>query len=127
MPKKIAYKDMSKSELEVAQFLNTRKLSWIYQHPVVVSDEKKRPRAWAPAFFLPEFGIFVEVCDKIKELEKYREKVYRKHSLPVIFVQYLNGKKEWQANLITQIKGIQVGRDRLAYVAFKEFITSMPR
>ena len=56
------YNRMTNAEREVAVLLIEMGIKWSYEHPVFVWDENKRPRVWAPDFYLVHFGIYVEVC-----------------------------------------------------------------
>ena len=51
---------MTQSEKEVANLLKELGIQWSYEQPVFVWDENKRPRVWAPDFFLIHFGIYIE-------------------------------------------------------------------
>ena len=57
---------MTKSEKEVANVLKEFGIQWSFEQPVFVWDENKRPRVWAPDFYLKAFGIYVEVCGSEK-------------------------------------------------------------
>ena len=46
------YKDMTDAEIQVADYLKELDLWWVYQFPVFVYDEKKRPRVWGPDFYI---------------------------------------------------------------------------
>jgi len=56
------YADMEDSEKEVAEYLKQLRIYWLYESPIFVYDEKGRPRVWTPDFYLPQFGIYIEVC-----------------------------------------------------------------
>ena len=53
---------MTNAEKEVADLLKEMGIKWTYEQPVFIWDENKRPRVWAPDFYLIPFGIYVEVC-----------------------------------------------------------------
>ena len=53
---------MTTAEKEVAELLKDLGIKWSYEHPVFVWEENKRPRVWAPDFYLISFGIYIEVC-----------------------------------------------------------------
>ena len=57
---------MTNAEREVAELLKDLGISWAYEHPVFVWDENKRPRVWAPDFYLIPFRIYVEGCVLLK-------------------------------------------------------------
>lgn len=55
---------MANSEKQVADYLRELDLWWVYEFPVFVYDEKKRPRVWTPDFQIPKLVMHVEVCGK---------------------------------------------------------------
>jgi len=58
MQRKSIYDKMTNAEREVAALLKDLGIKWSYEHPVFVWDEHKRPRVWAPDFYLIHFGIY---------------------------------------------------------------------
>jgi hypothetical protein len=101
------YADMKDSEKEVADYLHRLNLWWQYEQPVYVLDEKKRPRVWTPDFYLPELGIYIEVCGSENFNYRYRSDIYFKNKLPIIFVHRYKNTKEWQEHILTKIIEIQ--------------------
>jgi hypothetical protein len=69
---------MTRYEREVADLLKDMDIKWTYEHPVFVWDENKRPRVWAPDFYLVSFGIYVEVCGSEEFNYGYRKKILDK-------------------------------------------------
>jgi hypothetical protein len=63
MKRESIYDRMINAEKEVANVLKEFNIQWSFEQPVFVWDENKRPRVWAPDFFLIPFGIYIEVCD----------------------------------------------------------------
>ncbi len=59
--KESIYDNMTRCEKEVADMLKEMGIKWAYEQPVFVWDENKRPRVWAPDFYLIPFGVYVEV------------------------------------------------------------------
>jgi len=104
------YADMEKSEKQVANYLRELDLWWIYEFPVFVYDEKKRPRVWTPDFYIPKLGMYVEVCGSEKFDYKYREKIYKKNGYPVIFVHFYKKEEKWKNYLIARIREIEEKR-----------------
>jgi len=102
------YADMEESEKLVASYLRELNLWWIYESPVFVYDEKERPRVWTPDFYLPKLGMYVEVCgsENVKSYE-YREQIYRKNDIYVIFVHLYKEEKKWKNYLIKRILEIE--------------------
>lgn len=104
------YESMSKTEKDVADFLTSHKIWWQYEHPVHVNDDKNRPRIWTPDFFLTGLGIYVEVCGSEKFDYSFREKIYEKNNLTIIFVHHF--KPNWKSFLIMRIKDIHEMRNK---------------
>jgi hypothetical protein len=102
------FDDMSISEKVVADFLTNNGIWWTFEQPVFVIDDKNRPRLWSPDFYLPALGMYIEVVGDNSADYSYREEIYRKNQIPVIFV-YPN-KEGWQGNLMNMIITIHQGR-----------------
>jgi len=95
---------MTKAEREVAELLKDLGIKWSYEHPVFVWDDNKRPRVWAPDFYLIPFGIYVEVCGSKDFDYEYRRKVFDKNGYRVIFLHLYKDKKMWSYHLINYIQ-----------------------
>lgn len=106
MQKASVYDQMSRSEKEVAKFLKKIGIKWSYEHPIFVWDENKRPRVWAPDFYLIPFGIYVEVCGSDKFDYNYRRAIYRENGYDVIFLHMYKEANKWKKHLMEYIKGI---------------------
>lgn len=104
------YSDMKKSEKEVANYLKELGLYWIYESPVFVYDEKKRPRVWAPDFYIPSLGMYIEVCGSERFDYKYREGIYKENGYPVIFIHFYKKKEKWKIYLMRRIREIEENR-----------------
>lgn len=89
------YNDMMDSEKEVANYLTELGLYWIYQSPVFVYDEKDRPRVWTPDFYIPKLGVYIEVCGSEDFNYDYRDKIYRKNGIFVVFIHLFKERGEW--------------------------------
>lgn len=83
------YDKMSSGENLVSDFLSSLGIYWIFESPVFVTDDKGRPRVWTPDFYLPEFGIYIEVMGPYGNYE-YRALVYEKNRVPVVFIDPYN-------------------------------------
>ena len=59
MRKESIYDRMTNAEKEVANVLKELKIQWSYEQPVFVWDENKRPRVWAPDFYLTQFLLSI--------------------------------------------------------------------
>jgi hypothetical protein len=104
------YEGMKDSEKQVANYLRELDLWWLYEHPVFVYDEKDRPRVWTPDFYIPRFGMYIEVCGSKSFDYEYREKIYKKNGYPVIFVHFYKKEEKWQNYLIARIREIEEKR-----------------
>lgn len=56
------YEDMTRAEIQVANYLKQVDLWWVFEFPVFVYDENDRPRLWTPDFYIPKLGLYIEVC-----------------------------------------------------------------
>lgn len=101
------YADMKRSERQVASVLKELGVRWIYEFPVFVYDEKSRPRVWTPDFYLPELGMYIEVCGSPKFNYKYRETIYENNGYHVIFVHFYKQRQKWKTYLVNRIKEIE--------------------
>jgi len=99
-------KEMSFQEERVECFLHELGLITYYESPVFVTDDKERPRVWSPDFFLPELGIYVEVCGAKRRAYKYRREIYQKNKIPVIFVKTYFDEKSWKQWILKEIRRI---------------------
>ena len=104
------YADMEYSERQVANYLKELDLWWIYESPIFVYDEKDRPRVWTPDFYIPKLGIYIEVCGSKKFNYEYRDKIYKKNEVHVIFVHFYKERKKWKNYLVKRIKEIEKKR-----------------
>ena len=81
------YDKMTNSEKKVAELLKDIGIKWSYEHPVFVWDGNKRPRVWAPDFYLVPFGIYVEVCGSENFDYEYRRRTFDNNGHKVIFTK----------------------------------------
>ena len=44
------YGKMTNFEKQVAEYLDKLNISWKFEYPVFLNDEKERPRLWTPDF-----------------------------------------------------------------------------
>jgi hypothetical protein len=101
------YEGMTDAEKEVANCLQELHLWWVYEFPVFVYDEKKRPRVWSPDFYIPKLGMYIEVCGKKREDYEFREKIYKKNGYHVIFLHLYKEQKKWKKYLVKRIMEIE--------------------
>lgn len=103
---------MTNSEKEVATLLKRMGISWTYEQPVFIWDENKRPRVWAPDFYLIPFGIYLEVCGSEKFEYDYRRKIFDKNGYKVIFLHLYKESNKWKNHLICYLKTIIKNRNQ---------------
>ena len=101
------YGDMTRSEKQVADFLKEMGLRWVYQFPVFVYDEKKRPRVWSPDFYIPKLGMFIECCGSQDFDYEYRGEIYDLNGIRVIFVHLYKVETKWKHYLFNRIREIE--------------------
>jgi hypothetical protein len=77
---------MTNAEREVAEVLKTLGIQWSYEQPVFIWDENKRPRVWAPDFYLVHFGIYLDVCGSRKFNYDNRKRIFLENGHCVIFL-----------------------------------------
>lgn len=104
MKQESVYERMTNAEKEVADLLKEMGIKWSYEHPVFVWDENKRPRVWAPDFYLIHFGVYLEVCGSDQFDYDYRRKVLDKNGYRVIFLHIYKGRKKWNKHLLSYLK-----------------------
>lgn len=103
---KIVYEGMTYAEKEVARYLHSINLHWIFEHPIFIQDERGRPRVWTPDFYLPELGTYIEVCGKDRKCYSYREKIFKKNRVRTIFIHQFKDGDSWKKFLVREISRI---------------------
>ncbi|MFH1102001.1 MAG: hypothetical protein V1726_08225 [Methanobacteriota archaeon] len=106
MQRESVYDRMTNAEREVASVLKEMKIQWAYEQPVFVWDENKRPRVWAPDFYLKNFGIYIEVCGSRTFDYDYRRKILDKNGYQVIFLHLYKETSKWRVYLISYLEKI---------------------
>jgi hypothetical protein len=112
MQRESIYDRMTNAEKEVANVLREFKIQWSFEQPVFVWDENKRPRVWAPDFYLVSFGIYVEVCGSEKFNYSYRKEILNRNGYQIIFLHLFKEEKEWKQHLLLYIKFFVDKRNR---------------
>jgi len=97
---------MTNAEKEVAEVLKDLGIKWTYEHPVFVWDENKRPRVWAPDFYLISFGIYVEVCGSDRYDYEYRRKIFDNNGHKVVFLHLYKETNKWKNHLMGYLEAI---------------------
>ena len=101
---------MENSERQVADYLKKLDLWWIYEFPVFVYDEKRRPRVWTLDFCIPKLGMYIEVCGSKDFNYEYMDRIYRKNGYHVIFVHLHKERKKWKNHPVKRIMEIEEKR-----------------
>lgn len=100
------YNKMTDSEKAVAEFLSEIDVWWKFESPIFVSDEMERPRVWTPDFNIPKLGLYVEVCGSEEFDYNYREEIYSKNEISVIFAHAYKEDSEWKKYLVRRFEEI---------------------
>jgi hypothetical protein len=104
------YDNMTRCEKEVADLLREMGIKWRYEQPVFVWDENKRPRVWAPDFYLIPFGVYIEVCGSSNFDYEYRRKILDKNGIRVVFLHLFKNKDKWKYHLMNYLERIMYQR-----------------
>ncbi len=102
--KESIYDNMTRCEKEVANALKEMGIKWSYEKPVFIWDENKRPRVWAPDFYLISFGIYVEVCGSEKFDYEYRRRIFDNNGCNVIFLHVYKETDKWKSHLMSYLQ-----------------------
>jgi len=100
------YDQMTRAEREVAITLKDLGIKWSYEQPVFVWDENRRPRVWAPDFYLIPFGVYIEVCGSEKFDYDYRRKIFDNNGYRVIFLHLYKDTNKWKNHLMSYLEVI---------------------
>ena len=103
MQKESIYDRMTNAEKEVAATLKEYGIQWSFEQPVFVWDENKRPRVWAPDFYLVHFGIYLEVCGSENFDYKYRRRIFDRNGYRVIFLHLYKESDKWKNHLLNYL------------------------
>ncbi|MFC1487755.1 hypothetical protein ACFLRN_08740 [Thermoproteota archaeon] len=101
------YEDMTNAEKKAASYLKELNLWGIYEFPVFIYDDKKRPRVWTPDFYISKFGMYIEVCGKQRQDYEYREKNIQRKRLLCHLSSYFQRTKYVEKYLIMRIMEIE--------------------
>ena len=115
MQRESVYDRMTNAEKEVANVLKELKIQWVYEQPLFVWDENKRPRVWAPDFYLTHFGIYLEVCGSEKFDYDYRRRIFNNNGYQVIFLHVYKEYDKWKKHLFGYLRLFIQYRNRKLY------------
>ena len=120
------YEKMTLGEKQTADFLTSLSIFWRFHHPVTIYDEENLPRIYYPDFFLPQFGVYIEVCGSNRK-EEYdrRKKIYFANNIKVIFVETFKDSVKWKTFLLNALYSIQVERMAILYTSIGQKIFSV--
>ena len=104
------YERMSGPEIEIANYFKEKDLWWKFEFPVFVYDTDGRERLYTPDFYIPKLGLFVEVCGREDVDYEYREQVYEKNGIPVVFLHYYKKRRIWKTFLAKRVMEIEQQR-----------------
>jgi len=102
---------MTKSEREVAELFQELDIPWTYEQPIFVWDENKRPRVWAPDFYLKPFDIYVEVCGSETFDYEYRRSIYNINGYKVVFLHLYKETNRWKEYLMNYLQRVTENRN----------------
>ncbi|MCK4500392.1 hypothetical protein KAU11_07835 [Candidatus Babeliales bacterium] len=111
MKQESIYNKMTRCEKEVAELLKKLGIKWSYEKPVFVWDENKRPRVWAPDFYLIPFGIYLEVCGSENFDYDYRRRIFDNNGYDVIFLHLYKETDKWKEHFMNSLKLITCFRN----------------
>jgi len=96
---------MTDAEKMVADYLERKGYTLLFQPKVSIVDEGDRDRLWYPDFQIKKLGLYVEVCgaDRYKDYQR-RMEIYRKNKIPIILVETFKDEYKWKYYLDTQIQ-----------------------
>lgn len=104
----------SNSERKVATFLHELNIYWKPQPHVMVIDIYGKERIVHPDLFLPDFGVYIEVCGREKKgYYAKKKKMYNNNHIPIIFVETYKGEKKWKGYIVIKLREIQIQRQEL--------------
>jgi len=125
MKKGSVYDRMTNAEKEVANVLKEFGIQWSYEQPVFVWDENKRPRVWAPDFYLTNFGVYIEVCGSKNFNYDYRRRIFDNNGYNVIFLHLYKEINLWKNHLLSYLQFFTNNRNQKLKKIFKKRIKPM--
>lgn len=104
------YENMTHVQKKAAKYLKELNLLWIHEFPVFVYDDKKRPRLWAPDFYIPRLGIYIEVFENEQPENDFKEKILEENGYHIIFLHIYKEQYLWKKNLVRNLIEIENNR-----------------
>ena len=63
----------------------------------------KNHRFGPPDFYIPELGMYIEVCSKKREDYEYRERIFNKNGYHIVFIHLYKEQKKWKKYLVMRL------------------------
>ncbi len=95
---------MTAPERDVAGYLDELGISYEFEYPVFVKDERGRPRLWTPDFYLIDIKIYIEVYESESFDLEYRKKMYAENKIDIIFLPLLKKDLMWKEHFLELLK-----------------------
>ena len=96
----------SKGELEISKFLEKEKISYEYEFPIAIVDDKKT-KIWYPDFYLKEYQIVLEYFGMYEKDSEYRKIADRKKkifkSCGIQFLPVYSLRDGWEEYIISKL------------------------
>ena len=95
---------MTPAERDVAGYLDELGISYEFEYPVFVKDERGRPRLWTPDFYLIDIKIYIEVYESESFDLEYNKKMYAENKIDIIFLPLFKKDLMWKEHFLELLK-----------------------
>jgi len=95
---------MTPAERDVAGYLDELGISYEFEYPVFVKDERGRPRLWTPDFYLIDIKIYIEVYESESFDLEYNKKIYAENKIDIIFLPLFKKDLMWKEHFLELLK-----------------------
>jgi len=95
---------MTPVERDVAGYLDELGISYEFEYPVFVKDERGRPRLWTPDFYLIDIKIYIEVYESESFDLEYNKKIYAENKIDIIFLPLFKKDLMWKEHFLELLK-----------------------
>jgi hypothetical protein len=107
----------SRAEREIAAFLDSCGIRYVYEQGVLVTDDNK-PKIWYPDFYLPEFSVYIEYYGLVGDPDydrgvERKTAVYSANGLEVIALYPVTLRVDWQTYIRDRLREILARRLRI--------------
>jgi hypothetical protein len=101
----------SKAEQQVAEFLSELTLVYESQPKLTINDQYHKEKTVSPDFFLPAFGVYLEVCGAQRnDYYNGKKEMYEANNIKVIFIETYKPEEKWKLYFLARI--IQIQREQ---------------